>query len=366
MFMQTKILTAVIVILAGLAAGCQGRATQPAVSIPPPTTPSPIPSPAPTATSRPKNLIERADLRTKKGPVYSQDWSADGRWLVTADTDQIRVWDTAAYQTSAVLEGHTDFVWGLAWSPASDILASASQDGSVRLWDAATFTQIAILETGWAYCVDWSPDGKLLAIGTSAGDVQVWDAAAQQLLHTWKSETRTSIISIAWSPDGKTIASGEWGGEIYLWDVETGQVRQTIADYTKVRCDVNGLAWSPDGSTLASAHQDGNVRLWNASGQLMRTLDAHAGWARGLAWSPDGVWLLRPARINASACGMWKRGRSMPNSITTPFPYGAFPGRRMERRLPRGQARINSRMSARQSCGWCHKLNGHPNPRCSC
>ena len=300
-----------IVMLAGILAACQPAApTDLNPTSPPSTNPSPsetpteVPpteTPAPTETLVPptptrhrvQSLHEWADLSTGKGPVYSQDWSPDGLLLVTADTDQIRIWNVSTRRESGVLAGHTSFVWGLAWSPitldGTSLLVSASEDGTVRLWDVAANTATATLNTGWAFCVDWSPDGQQLAVGTNAGEVQIWDVASQQMLHTWQSPTHTAVLSLGWSPDGNTIASGEWAGEIYLWDVGTGQVRQTITGYSNEPSDVNGLAWSPDGSTLATTHPDGQVRLWNpATGQLTLTIDAHTGWARGMAWSPDG------------------------------------------------------------------------------
>ncbi|MBU1750520.1 MAG: WD40 repeat domain-containing protein [Chloroflexi bacterium] len=274
-----------------------GASATPGPDVVTPVPPTQAPTIAPTEpvppTARAKRLSEWADLKTGKGPVYSQDWSPDGRWLTTADYDQIRVWDMTSRREAGVLEGHTDFVWGLAWSPATDgqVLASASQDGSVRLWDVSAYTETAVLETGWAFCVAWSPDGNQLAVGNEAGAVQIWDVATRQLLHSWQSATSSSIISVAWSPDAATIASGEWGGAITLWDAATGQVRTSLAGYTMNRCDVNGLDWSPAarGRILASAHQDGQVRLWDVeTGQVVRAIAAHTGWARGVAWSPDG------------------------------------------------------------------------------
>jgi WD40 repeat protein len=301
----------IIVILTGLLAACQpaGQSAPAPTTVPPtevPPTPRPTQIPPtetlmPTETLAPptptrhnvRSLREWADLGTGKGPAYSQDWSPDGTLLVTADTENIRVWDVSTRRETGVLTGHTDFVWGLAWSPitpdGTSILASASQDGFVRLWDVAASAITASLQTGWAYCVDWSPDGQQLAVGTNAGEVQVWDVASQQMLHTWQSPTHTAVLSLGWSPDGNTIASGEWSGEIYLWDVATGQVRQTIAGYTNEPSDVNGLAWSPDGSRLATTHPDGQVRLWDPlTGQLTLAIEAHSGWARGIAWSPSG------------------------------------------------------------------------------
>ncbi len=252
--------------------------------------------PTPTA-MRVKGLIEWADLRTGKGPVYSQAWSPDGRLLVTADTEQVRVWDMTTRREAGVLRGHTSFVWGLAWSPDGGVLASASQDGTVRLWDVSAHTTTAVLETGWAYCLDWSPDGRQLAVGNDAGDVQRWDVAAQEVLETWSSEAndaRDDVISVAWSPDGQTVAFGDLAGGIYLWDVATSRARLVLMEQNPSDRghDVNGLAWSPDGRTLASTHPDGQVQLWDgATGQLVRAIAAHTGWARGVAWSPDGRFL---------------------------------------------------------------------------
>lgn len=235
------------------------------------------------------NLVEWDDLEPGKGPVYGQGWSPEGRLLVTADYDVLRVWDRALRREVGVLAGHTDFIWGVAWSPAGDgRLASCSQDGSLRLWERDSLSELARLETGAAYCLAWSPDGRELAAGTRAGEVQVWDAAGKRRI-TLENPTGSAVLCLSWSPEGGTIAAGEVEGAIRLWDRQTGRLRATLAGGSPGWGAANGAAWSPDGSELACAYHDGRVRVWAyPSLQPARTILAHNGWARGLAWSPYG------------------------------------------------------------------------------
>jgi WD40 repeat protein len=247
---------------------------------------------------QPFNPELRVKLNVTNGPVFSLDWSPDGRMLASSGYGQIRLWDAAIQKETAALQGHTHFIWGLAWSPDGSCLASASQDGSVKLWNSATWQNIANFDTGgWSFCVSWSPDGKRLAVGTGlfpdpsrpetfSGKSQIWNAETHQMV----GECRVSslIISTAWSPDGRTLAIGQWNGQITLWDGEAGTALKALVA-TSERSDVNGLAWSADGLRLAAAQQDGKLRIWHPeTGAILRTRAGHTGWLRGVAWSPDG------------------------------------------------------------------------------
>ncbi len=253
-------------------------AFQKSAKLDPTSTPIPLPTLHP--------LVNQFENTESNGPIYSIAWSPDGKMLVSTGYKQLILWDARINTELATLEGHRSFVWGVAWAPDGKTFASASRDGTVRIWDAVSYQELTVLDAGEAFCVAWSPNGQQLVSGTTSGRVTIWNLGSGETSQNWRGNTL--IISVVWSPDGATIAAGQWDGRILLWDVKTGQQLPTLIG-TEARSDVNGLAWSPDGRVLASAHQDGKIRLWDVENSiLLRTIESHGGWERGITWSPDG------------------------------------------------------------------------------
>ena len=211
------------------------------------------------------DVATRTVITTLQTRVSSVVFSPDGATLASSSASHVKLWDVATRTNIATLEGHTNYVYSVAFSPDGTILASGSDDSTVKLWDVATRTNIATLEghTNRVFSVAFSPDGKMLASGegNGPGSIKLWDVATRALITTLTTE-RIAVRSVAFSPDGSTLAAGVGDGSIRLWDVAT---RTSIAILEGHSGFVNSVTFSPDGSMLASGADDRIILFWDMS-----------------------------------------------------------------------------------------------------
>jgi WD40 repeat protein/serine/threonine protein kinase len=231
-----------------------------------------------------------------RGVVWSVVFSPDGTRLATAGDDgTVKVWDVANGRVMLTLKGHTDQIWSVAFSPDGKRLASASFDRTVKLWDAATGKIIRTFEghTRWVGSVAFSPDGNQLATASHDGTVKLWDTTSGQNTRTFEGHSGL-VASVAFSPDGKSIATGGWDKLVKVWDLASGQEKLSLKGHTD---ELKSVAFSPDGKQLASAGLDRTVRIWDvasswiwdiAKPRMIQTLKGHTDRVFGVAFSPDG------------------------------------------------------------------------------
>ncbi|SPQ24569.1 588fc70a-b4d3-47e8-93fb-448cc0a0d845 [Thermothielavioides terrestris] len=200
----------------------------------------------------------------------------------------IEVRKLAAAHLGQTLKGHRGFVNSLAFSPDSRLLASASDDNTVRVWVLATGTCRWTLDghRGRVTSVAFSPDSRQLASGSDDNTIRIWVLGTGRRRLTLRGHGGT-VKAVVFSPlhDSRLLASASADRTVKLWDVAQGDCKQTLEGHGDT---VIAAAFSPHARLVASASADKTVKVWDpVTGACLRTLEGHSDTVSCVAFPSD-------------------------------------------------------------------------------
>ena len=313
----------------------------------PPTPTVILPSATPTQIAINANTILMIEIFKTLSPqesVRSLAFTPDGTVLAAAggNTEDfaIHLWDVASGGAIGTLSGHSGIVWGVAFSPDGQLLASASSDGTAIIWDWRNGDIVKTLKfPDQVGSVSFSPNGQTLAVG-GLDDLEnlkaaiwtfstsTWESllkipeyvnitamayspngrmliggGASRNVQVWRTSDGTSIftlnhahqvLSAAVSPDSSIAATATCAmtlneqcteGSVWLWDLSTGKLINRLADFPSV---VESVGFSTDGSLLLAASRDGMLRVYDTTNYELAFVAAPPGGNGVMTLSPDG------------------------------------------------------------------------------
>lgn len=242
-----------------------------------------------------KAAADAAEVRQQNPSLAAQLNLAAYRLAATDDVrDQLM--STFATPYISRLTGHTSDVVSISFAPRSTVLATASWDRTVRLWDVGNAhrpVQLAVLAQPWRLlAVAFGQGGRVLA-AASERSVRLWDVADRRApvqLSTLPDQPAAPTW-VAFRPGGDLVATGHTDGATRLWTVRDPRRPSLLATLPGHTGVVTSVAFSPDGHTLATTG-DTSARLWDVTDPVrphpLDVLRGHTDTVTSVAFSPDG------------------------------------------------------------------------------
>ena len=264
-----------------------------------------------------------------RGEIKNIHFSPDGKLIGTASWDgSVKIWSLEG-KLLHNFTGYGRAVNGLAFSPNSQQVALGGygwENGSTfwMLWDLKSGKARKIFgHSTQIYRLAFSPDGKIVATASWDRTIKLWNAMDGKLIRTLNGKHDSFILGLSFSPDGKMLVSSGQDKTVRLWSVN-GKLLHILVDHQESPTDV---VFSSDGKIIASASGDQTIKLWNTNGMLLRTLRGHNDSVYGVSFSPDGKTLVssswdgsikmwNPETLNFD--GLLKRGcQWLPDNLKT-------------------------------------------------
>ncbi|KAL5279844.1 TBL1XR1 family protein [Megaselia abdita] len=198
-------------------------------------------------------------------PALDVDWQTNNSFASCSTDKQIHVCKLGVEKPIKSFHGHSNEVNAIKWDPQGQLLASCSDDMTLKIWSMKQETCVHDLQAHnkEIYTIKWSPTGPgtqnpntklILASASFDSTVRLWDVERGACIHTLTKHTEP-VYSVAFSPDGKHLASGSFDKCVHIWSTETGQLTHSY----KGTGGIFEVCWNSKGTKVGASASDGSV-----------------------------------------------------------------------------------------------------------
>lgn len=232
------------------------------------------------------------EVRTFVGVGSPAVFSPDGKYILAGSEERYtaKILEAATGQEVHTLNGHGNWIYGVAFSPDGTYALTGSIDNTAILWDVDTGQEVYTIRghSSSVRSVAFSPDGKYILTGSADRTTRLWEVAIGQEVRSWRGHMHR-VLSVAISSDGKYVVTGSQDGTAKLWDFSVGEGR-TLRGHT---AEIYGTAFSPDGKYILTSSSDQTAKLWDiGTGQAVGTFSGHNELVRSVTFSSDAKYVL--------------------------------------------------------------------------
>ena len=225
------------------------------------------------------------------GNILSVALSFDGKYLLTGDASgSICIWqfiNNTQFKQYQAFRGHTNWTRSVAFSPDGKLMASSSDDLTVKIWNIHTEECVHVLpkQLDRVRTLAFSPNGRIMASGGDDHAIRLWDVYSGKCLCMFQGHF-DRIRSITMSPDGQIIISGSEDQTVKIWDISTGECIRTLKESTN---KIRTIAFNSDRRILVTGGEDHIIRIWNTeTGENLHSLQGHSNRIWSVAISYNG------------------------------------------------------------------------------
>lgn len=231
-------------------------------------------------------ISERNRLEGHTNKVISVSFSPNGQTLATASDDNtVRLWSIQGQELQQ-MSGQNQLFRSVKFSPDGKKIAAISADSTVKLWTVDGKKLIAFSnqdgEENFRADLCFSPDGQLIVSSGTKNTIKLWQINGQAVKtlqgHNYE------VWGLSCSLDGQKIVSADLGGVVKLWSMNGQELKSFQASPNSIF----GVSFSPNGQFIATAGGDRQIKLWNLEGKEIRTIGKHNSYVIGVRFSPDG------------------------------------------------------------------------------